>query len=191
MIKPLPDNTALILIDIQDGFDSPYWGKRNNPDAEKNARRLLDAWRAAKLPVFHVQHRSTEEKSPLRPDSPGCAFKQIVAPEANEPVIGKRVNSAFIGTDLENSLRNQNIAALVIAGISTDHCVSTSTRMAGNLGFTVFLASDASHTFNRRGADGREWSAEEIHSSALASLHNEFATVLNTDEILSSLLQRA
>jgi nicotinamidase-related amidase len=175
------------LIDIQDGFDSPYWGKRNNPDAEKNARRLLDAWRASKLPIFHVQHRSTEENSPLRPDSPGCAFKQIVAPGENEPVIGKQVNSAFIGTDLEKRLREQKITTLVIAGISTDHCVSTSTRMAGNFGFTVFLASDATHTFNRKGPDGREWTADEIHSSALASLHGEFATVMSTSEILGKL----
>src|SRR5437016_3000481 len=90
---------ALILIDIQDGFDDPSWGKRNNPQAESNARKLLDAWRKIGYPIFHVQHLSTEDNSPLRPDSPGSALKDIVKPENNEPVIGKNVNSAFIGTD--------------------------------------------------------------------------------------------
>src|ERR1043165_4315746 len=95
---------ALVLIDIQDGFDDPYWGKRNNLDAENNAARLLQEWRQAKLPVFHVQHLSTEPASPLRPDSPGSALKKIVHPVGLEAVITKNVNSAFIGTDLEKRL---------------------------------------------------------------------------------------
>ena len=129
--------TALLLIDVQEGLDDPRLGPRNNPDAEANMARLLADWRAHKRPIFHVQHMSTEPESPLRPELPGNAIKAIVAPQGDEALIRKNVNSAFIGTDLEARLRAAGIDTLVIVGLTTDHCVSTTTRMAGNLGFTA------------------------------------------------------
>ncbi len=190
MNKEQSRQTALLLIDIQEGFDNPRWGTRNNPAAEQNAARLLKFFRENGMPVFHIQHQSTEPDSPLRPELPGCSIKEIVRPISGEPVIAKQVNSAFIGTDLEARLRRQGISELVIAGLTTDHCVSTTTRMGGNLGFRCFVAADATATFNRTGYDGRIWNAEDIYSSALASLHNEFATVRSTDELLVELKSR-
>ena len=189
MANSFTQNPALILVDIQQAFDDPSWGKRNNPDAEKNARRLLDAWRKLGLPIFHVQHLSTSPTSLLRPESPGCALKEIVRPENQEPVITKNVNSGFIGTDLENRLRKAGITQVVILGIATDHCVSTTTRMAANLGFQAFVVSDATVAFDRVAPDGRHWSADDIHSSALASLHGEFATAVTTEDVLEKASQ--
>jgi len=185
MANSFTRNPALILVDIQQAFDDPSWGTRNNPEAEKNARRLLDAWRKIGLPIFHVQHLSTSPTSLLRPESPGSALKEIVRPENQEPVITKNVNSGFIGTDLEFRLHEAEISQVVILGIATDHCVSTNTRMAANLGFQTFVVSDGTAAFDRVGPDGRHWSADEIHSSALASLHGEFATALTTEEVLA------
>ena len=105
-------------------------------------------------------------------------------PIAGEPVLFKSVNSAFIGTDLELRLRAKGDPGLVIVGITTDHCVSTTTRMAGNLGFDSYLVSDATATFERTGPDGRQWTADEMHETALASLSREFATVLKTTEVI-------
>jgi nicotinamidase-related amidase len=181
----LSDNTALIIIDVQDGLDEPVWGKRNNPDAETNMARLLADWRVKGRPIFHVQHMSTTPTSPLRPNQAGNAIKRIVAPQGNEPVIQKNVNSAFIGTDLENRLRKAGIDSLVIVGLTTNHCVETTTRMAGNLGFNTFIVDDATATFDRTGYDGTYYSAETIHAVSLASLHNEFATVVKTDQLLN------
>ena len=66
---------ALIVIDVQKGFDDPRWGSRNNPDAEANIAQLLSAWRSAELPVIHIQHHSTKTDSPLRPGTVGSEFK--------------------------------------------------------------------------------------------------------------------
>ena len=96
---------ALILIDLQKAIDHSSWGQRNNPQAEANVARLLAAWRAARLPVYHVRHDSVEPASTYRPGQPGNEFKPEAAPVADEPVIVKHTNSAFIGTDLEARLR--------------------------------------------------------------------------------------
>ena len=177
------DRPALILIDIQKGFDNiEYWGgQRNNPDAEENAGELLKLWRENDLPVFHIKHCSSNPASLLNETNAGNEFKDLVKPLNNERVIKKNVNSAFIGTNLKEQLDDAKITKLVLVGLTTDHCVSTTTRMAGNLGFDTFLVSDATATFNKKGLEGQNYSAELIHETALASLNNEFATIVTTD----------
>lgn len=177
------DRPALILIDIQKGFDNvEYWGgQRNNLDAENNAGELLKLWRKNKLPIFHIKHCSSVPTSLLNENNEGNEFKDIVKPVGEEPIIKKKVNSGFIGTDLKERLDNEKIKKLVIVGLTTDHCVSTTTRMAGNFGFDTFIVSDATATFNKKGFDGQNFPAELMHETALASLNGEFATVVTTD----------
>jgi nicotinamidase-related amidase len=143
------------------------------------------------MPVFYIQHCSKVSDSPLRPGTPGNEIKDIVAPLSEEPVVRKNVNSAFIGTDLESQLRRKGIGTLAIVGMATDHCVSTTARMAGNMGFDVYVVSDATATFNRTGPDGEPYNAEVIHEVNLASLHNEFATVISTEDILTRLKSKS
>lgn len=181
------EQLALLLIDIQQGMDDPYWGPRNNPDAEANAAKVLHAFREASLPVLHVHHCSTRPQSPLYPDKPGVAVKQEVAPLDSEPVFTKTVNSAFIGTPLQSWLEEHNINRVVIAGLTTNHCVDTSTRMAGNLGFNPILIGDACATNDRVGPDGRVWDADTIHAISLTNLHDEFATIMTTDEVIEQI----
>lgn len=177
-------NTALLLIDIQKGFHHPtHWGIRNNPEAEKFMAQILLEFRENKLPVIHIQHVSSEPQSPLRPGQEGVEFMDETKPLPDETFFQKNVNSSFIGTSLEEHLRKIGIDQLVIAGLSTDHCVSTTTRMAGNLGFKVLLLSDATATFNRK-LEGQDFSAELVHQITLASLDGEFAKVMKTSEVI-------
>ncbi len=178
------DKTALIIIDVQRGLDDPRLGERSNPDAEANMARLLAEWRRQQRTIYHIQHMSTKANSPLRPELPGNAIKAIVAPQADEPVIQKQVNNAFVGTDLESRLRSANSRSLVIIGLTTDHCVSTTARMAGDLGYQTVVVADATAAHERQSYDGKFYSAETVHELALANLHQEFATVLTTDQVL-------
>jgi nicotinamidase-related amidase len=187
MLSLEPHPTTLLVVDLQQGFDAPTWGRRNNPQLERRASELLRAWRAAGRPVVHVRHMSTDPSSPLRPGQPGNAFKPETGPLAGEAVIEKRVNSAFIGTSLESDLRRAGCRGLIIVGLTTNHCISTTARMAGNLGFATWVVSDATATFDRVGPDGHEHRAGEIHAMALSDLHGEFATIVDTAAVIAAL----
>jgi nicotinamidase-related amidase len=182
-----PQNAALILIDVQKGFDDPIWGRRNNLDAETNMASLLYTWRQTERPIIHIQHCSRAPHSVLHINAPGNAIKDLVLPQGKEPVLQKQVNSAFIGTDLEERLRRDGITTLIITGLTTNHCVETTTRMAGNFDFDTYLVSDATATFDRRGPDGVLHTAEEIQAITLTNLHQEFATIVTTDDVLKNL----
>jgi nicotinamidase-related amidase len=176
----IAQNAALLMIDLQKGFDAPVWGRRGNPQMETRVAELLDAWRASRRPVIHIRHMSRDPRSPLRPGQPGNEFKAEAAPLPGEAVVEKNVNSGFIGTRLEQHLRRQRTRSLVIVGLTTNHCVSTTTRMAGNLGYRAWVVADATATFERVGPDGVTYRAEQIHAIALSDLHGEFATVVDT-----------
>jgi nicotinamidase-related amidase len=125
--------------------------------------------------------------SSFAPGSTGYPVKNEAREIEGEPVIVKRVNSAFIGTDLEARLRAAGIKTLVICGATTNHCVETTTRMAGNLGFDARLVRDATWTFDRVGPDGDAHSAEDIHAMTLANLNGEFARIVLAAEVISGL----
>jgi nicotinamidase-related amidase len=179
-------NPALILIDVQKGFnEEAFWGgNRNNKNAEAKMAQILEKWRTLQLPVFHIVHSSVHPNSKLHASNSGFEIKDEVKPIDGEPVIVKNVNSAFIGTDLKERLDTQGITNLVIIGLTTNHCVSTTTRMAGNYGYETFVIADATATFDRIGINGEKFDSELMHQTALASLNNEFAEVINTDKLL-------
>lgn len=183
--KPLGSNAALLLIDFQQGLDDPRYGKRNNPDAERNIAALLAAWRRSRRPVIHIQHMSVNDDSLLRPGLPGNAFKPEAQPDPGEPVFQKTVNSAFIGTELESHLRQRKIDTVVVVGTTTDHCVSSTTRSASDLGFNAVVVSDGTATHDRIGPDGQHHSADQMHQVALASLSGEFASIRQTRDLLA------
>ncbi|RFU30870.1 hypothetical protein B7463_g5438, partial [Scytalidium lignicola] len=202
-----PPNSILLLIDIQDGLTHPtHWGpSRSNPSFEKNTAQLLESYRklvsstkpspsgsSSPHKVIHVGHSSTSATSPLRPELPGHRFQDFALPKDDETVLFKNVNSAFIGTDLEKIIRQHRTKKLWVVGLTTDHCVSTTVRMAGNLGVCnhdddtgekgeVILIGDATAAWKK--TEGG-WDAETVHAVHLESL-TEFATVAKTEDVLA------
>jgi len=173
---------TLLLIDVQRAFDDARWPPRNNPDAEARMAELLAAWRAAGAPVVHVRHESAAPDGLFRRGTDAFEFKPEVAPADGEPVVEKTVNSAFIGTDLEQRLRAGAADTVVVAGLTTNHCCSTTARMAGNLGFETWFVADATATHARGDFD-----ADTLHRVELAALDGEFAEVMDAGEAIRRL----
>jgi nicotinamidase-related amidase len=175
-------HAALIPIDVQQGFDYPGWPKRNNPAMEANGQALLAAWRATGFPLIHARHDSIHADSTLHPDHPGNAFRPGFEPRPGEPVVGKSVNAALIGTDLDLRLRRLGVTTVVLFGISTDMCVSTTARVAANMGYRVVVVGDACACFELDGI-----AADDIHRAHLATLNHEFADVVDTGGLIATL----
>lgn len=180
------DGAVLLLIDVQRGFDDAGWGTRNNEACEANIEALLSHWRARGRPIVFVRHDSLEPGSPLAAGTSGNAFKDVITGEP-DLLVTKHVNSAFYGDpDLHDWLQRSRIHRLVIAGITTNHCCETTARMAGNLGYETFFALDATHTFQRLAPSGQTLSADQLAEATATNLHGEFASVINTRELLDS-----
>lgn len=186
----LPSRTPLMLIDLQRAIDDPRWaaeGPRNNPGAEAAAAALLARWRSLGWPVIHVRHDSTEPNSTYRPGQPGNDFKPETAPLPGETIVAKKVNSAFIGTELIHHLRDIGATSLVMLGVSTQNSFEATVRNAGNLGFAAYVAADGCFTFAKRDLRGKVWPAEDVHALSLAVMDGEYATVTSSAEILAGL----
>ncbi|WP_150958784.1 cysteine hydrolase family protein [Microbacterium testaceum] len=182
---------ALLVIDMQRGFDDlAFWGPTANPDCERNVAALIDAWRRAGEPIVVVRHESASASSPLHPDAEGNALVDVVAEAPADLVVSKSVNSAFYGDpDLDAWLRERGIRELVICGVQTNMCVETSARMAGNLGYDVTVALDATRTFDLSGEIpglGRvtRTAAELMASTAVVLQQGGFARIAATADLV-------
>lgn len=190
MIPEFGSDTALLLIDVQQGVDVlDHWGgptgRRNNPNAELVMGALLDRWRDAGLQVAFTRHDSLEPASPLKFSLPTGAQKPGFETVDGDIVIEKTVNSGWVGTQLEIELRRRRVTRLVVVGFFTNMCVETTVRMAGNMGYDTYMVPDACATTNRVGPDGVDHDPETVHQLSVASLHGEFCTALDAADAMA------
>ncbi|MDA9818804.1 isochorismatase family protein, partial [Flavobacteriaceae bacterium] len=94
-------------------------------------------------------------------------------------------NSAFIGTGLKSILDESKTETIIIVGMTTNHCISTTARMSGNLGYDTYLVSDSTACYNTKAINGEIIDCEVIYEASLASINNEFATVINSKELIN------
>jgi len=177
--------TALIVVDVQQGFDKPgYWGDRNNPDCEQNVGRLIAAWREHGWPVVFVRHDSRSLESPLAAGSPGNAFKDVITGEP-DLLVTKSVHSAFHGSpDLDVWLRENGIAGVAVCGIQTNMCCETTARVGSDLGYDLLFVLDATHTFDIVGPNHKVYRAREIARYTALTIDADFGKVVSTRDLL-------
>jgi len=178
------NSTALIVVDVQKGFDDEsHWGERNNPDCEENIAILIGAWRKEGWPLVYVRHDSETAGSPLRAGSAGNEFKDVIDGKP-DLLVTKSVHSAFYGDpDLDAWLKDNGITAVAICGIQTNMCCDTTARMASDLGYDVMFVIDATHTFDIQAPNHQVYRAREIARFTALNLAADFAKVVQTREL--------
>ena len=185
---------ALVVIDVQEGFhDANYWGATSNTKCEQNIATLLAEWSARGLPIVVVRHDSLSPDSPLNPDRAGNRLMPFVSDATADVLVIKQVNSAFYGNPgLHDWLQARDISRLVLCGIQTNMCVETTARMAGNLGYDVTVALDATRTFDLSttvpGIGEVTRTADELMTMTALNLQaGGFARVGATQEVAATL----
>jgi nicotinamidase-related amidase len=176
--------TVLLVIDCQMEFARRTAAgiPRSNPDAEARIAGVLALFRTKGVPVIHVHHDDPNPKSGFRLGTPGGGVMPCAAPLPTEMLFVKRGSSAFIGTGLEDHLRDAGIVRLVIIGAAVNYCVASTLRMAANLGFTVLLPKEAVFGFGVTGPDGVAHDPETVLSVTLGSLA-AFAEIVSTSDL--------
>lgn len=177
------DRAVLLPIDMQQGFDAPGSPRRWNAAVDANGLALLAAWRAARRPIIHVRHDSVKPDSVFAPGQPGNRHRPGFEPKPGEPLVAKSVNSAFIGTDLDLRLRRLGAHHVVVFGLVTDMCVSTTIRTGANMGWDMILVPDACDCFDLPDGNGGVIRAEDIHAAHVATLAYEFCRVMPVAEL--------
>jgi nicotinamidase-related amidase len=177
--------SALLVIDAQDSFlAGPRWARRSNLDFEANVGQLVEAWRAAGLPVIFVLH--TDEDAAFQTDSPYFKLMSFLTPREGEPVLLKNTRNAFTSTNLQEILTARGVRRLVVTGIQTEQCCETTTRLAADLGYDVDFVTEATMTFPIPHPDlPEELSTDEILRRTEYALRGRFARIARVDALVA------
>jgi len=180
--------TALVVIDIQQFyFEGGLVPLTGSLEAAAQARKVLDAFRERKLPVFHVRH--VPKSVPIvdgEPADPQYRIRPEVQPAAGEKIISKRFANSFRDTDLLDSLRQKDVTRIVIVGMQTHMCVEAASRAAADLGFDVVVVHDACATRPLE-FGGRTVPADMVHAAALAAIKGTYSRAVSVAELLKEL----
>lgn len=194
--------TAMLSIDVQNTYLEPSedpaerarWApfqRRMREIVIPTTRRLQDAFRAHRIDVLHARiaclledgrDRSLSQKKPgwnyllLPKDREDSQIVPELAPQPGEIVLTKTTDSALTGTNLRLILHNMGIRNVVLTGIFTDQCVSSTVRSLADESFNVVLVEDAC-------AAG----TDELHRQELEILNMIYCQVVSSDELLEIL----
>ncbi len=182
---PMATKQGLLIVDIQndyfDGGANPLVGSM---EASENAKLLLEHFRSKKMPVFIVQHINKPDAPFFRPNTPGAAIHENVAPLEGDLMIEKHYPNSFRGTGLVDELWREEVKSLVICGMMTHMCIDATTRAAKDLGFECTVIGDACATLDLE-YDGKKVAASEVHAAFLAALSCFYADVKTTNAFLN------
>jgi len=188
-IKPVPEHTALLVIDMQNYFLEPGAPAFLNaaPAVVPRVRRLIETFRQKHRPVIFTRHEHSPDgcdagimqwwwSDMIIEGSPESEIHTDLSPLAHEKVIAKHRYSAFYNTDLEIILRGKEIEDLVICGVMTNLCCESTARDAYYRDFRVFFTADATAAKD-----------EQMHIASLINLAYGFAVVISSDNVIKQM----
>lgn len=177
---------AVIAVDIQnDYFDGGKFPLSGMTEAAANARRVIDAARAAGDLVVHVRHEFIDPAMPFfNPGTEGAAIHDSVTPRDGEPVVTKNHVNAFRDTDLKAVLDKAGVDEVVIVGAMSHMCIDAATRAASDMGYATTVVHDACATRDLE-FGGKTVPADQVHAAMMAGLAFGYATVVGTDDLVS------
>jgi nicotinamidase-related amidase len=193
----VPENCALLVIDMQDEFVKPHWTPYWIPEATRQVpriRKLAEHCRAKGIPVIFTVFSKTNNyldrpiTGPLMPNRyPDLEIDQSslfvegrvwheLAPKEGEIIIHKPSYGAFYDTPLETILRNLGKDTVIICGTLTNFCCGATARQAYERSFKVVFGSDVTSTDD-----------SDMQDPELKVLRKGFARVLSVAEIIEIL----
>jgi len=180
--------SALLVIDAQDSFKvGPRWEQRNNRVFEKNVSALVEAYRAAHLPVVYFLHTDSDEA--FRRDSPSFKLMDFLKPRKDEPVMVKNTRNCFTSTTLQPYLIERGVRRVSITGIQMEQCCETTARIAADLGYAVDFVTEATMTFPIPNWDkpGEELGVDAIRERTEYALRRRFARITTINQLVKEL----
>jgi hypothetical protein len=189
-LETLPESTALVVVDAQQAFDDAWWGPRTNPDCDRNIAALVSAFSAAGRPLVYVRHDSDEDESPLRPDRPGNALKPYMLEHTPDVLVSKRSTPPSMATPTSTRGCGRTPSARRARRhhhqpLRRDH------RPGGRQPRVRRVVPPGRDAHLRPGrTDGTTMTADELARATATSIHEEFATVVRTEQVLDALSGR-
>jgi nicotinamidase-related amidase len=187
--KQVPiEQSALLVIDAQDSFKvGPRWARRNNPDFEMNVSSLIEAYRAAHLPVVFFLHTDSDEA--FAKDSPSFKLMDFLKPRKDEPVMVKNTRNCFTSTTLQPYLIEKGVRRVSITGIQMEQCCETTARIAADFGYAVDFVTEATMTFPIPNWDkpGEELGVDAVREGTEYALRRRFARITTVNQLQKEL----
>ena len=181
---------ALVLVDVQQQyFDGPL--EIQYPSHDQSLPKItaaIDAAVAADIPVAVIQHTMGTEAPVFNPNEPGFALHAEVESRKAESwkSVVKKYGSVYADTDLEAWLREKGVDTVTLVGYMTNNCILASAAEGETLGLTTEVLSDATGAISIANDAGFA-DAKTIHTTIMAVLHSNWASVASTEAWTQSL----
>jgi len=173
---------ALLVIDVQNEYFTGLLPVSYPQNTLPNVFKTIEMAQESNIPVIVIQHtlKSPDAKAFIK-GTDGWELLDEIKNIKYDHYIEKNFPSSFVGTDLEEWLRTNDIDTLVISGYMTQFCCDTTARYAYHLGFNVEFLSDATATLGFENKAGKV-TAEELHRAILVVQASRFSNVVSTKE---------
>ena len=167
---------VLVLTDLQNEYLAGPIALPDAVSAIANAGKLLARAREAGTPVIHIAHKGRPGGLFDRTADRG-AIVSALTPQPHEPVVEKGLPNAFAGTDLQARLAAIGRKDIILAGLMTHMCVSSTARAGLDLGFRITIDAHSCATRDLPDGRGGAIAAATVHEVALAELSDRFAII--------------